>query len=1295
MSTEIAHAYISVSPNMQGFFSDLSRSLGSQSTTNTVSSAINSAVRGVNYSAIGDSASSQFSVSFSDRLKSGLSVATVAAGNILADGFTKIASTIGGGLARGISAADTFRNYGLVLESLGYSADQAQSVIGVLNERLLGLPTSGSDMIKQIQVLTATLGDLDRATSVGLAFNDMLLAAGASYEDTANAQSMFNKMLATGEYTTMRWQSVVSSMPGQMKMLSEHLLGVGASAWDLRDALNDGTVSTDDFLNAMVELDTTGVEGFNNFEKQARAATGGIGTALTNFQTRVGNGWKAIINEIGVEKISATIDSVSTGIRKALENLAKPIGEFSRFVGFDTWADKVTAAFEKFNGAVNFAISGGLKNAIAEFARSIPGFDSFAKAIDRIREVVSQFGDAFRRGMEPAVEGLDTLVGYIKRLGGGAFSHIAKIFDEIGKAVLGVTPTMNSAAPVLEAFSEAVNKVAEFLKASFGDVITILSSAKLAFRDFMGEKWDSSPLTALTDKLKELGDVVSSKVQTLATNLSDIASAIKEFLDSIGASEKINAFLAPLQDLANIGFGDATNVLSSLKDAFNEVANSAHPLFTAFELVKNAVADVVSSVTSTLINISKIGSYSFDKLLRDIDGAVNQLRYKINLVKSFLKIENIGNVGTGTLAIVAGFESIGAAVSVMIGHFAKLGATEAPIGKLGQTVLAIAPPIQGAFSTVSKYVDNFVAKILSAWGLMNKGIIGFSGAGVIMQSIQQGGIFAKLGTEILRAASTLESAWLTVGSKITAGIGKIQPTIAAKFSSVFGEGALAGVTSGFGKISARIAPLLAPVTTAFSGVSTKIKAAFAGLSKMPFLEPLMQKLPTLGLAFGGASSGALGFVSKLLKIVNPVQMVISSFITMIATNEEFRNKVGAVVSSIGSNLLPIFQKLGEILLNVGQAVLPPVMNAFDKLTPIFAEVGLFVLQIVDAILPLISILLDQLSPVLTVIADAIGNLIDAVMPIVETVLTAIISGLQTLLPIVTTVLEFIITIIGTVINVVGSVIAVVVNVVSAVISAVQPVAEFVAGIIQVVIAAIGTVIEVVIGIVTTIAGVVGNIISTVSGFIASVVGFLAGLVNTITSGAQSLMSGIIDTVTNIFNNVTSTVSNMVTTVLDHVGSIPGEIMGFFSNAGNFLVNAGADIINGLISGIQSALGGLWDTVSSIGGTIIELKGPPEYDKVMLVENGHLIMQGLVRGINEGRPMLEKELQSISDSIFVAATDKQLDLNYATDLENRDWKGPMSVKFEINNPVIRETADVDKIMFDIESKLSRISEAALY
>ena len=130
---------------------------------------------------------------------------------------------------------------------------------------------------------------------------------------------------------------------------------------------------------------------------------------------------------------------------------------------------------------------------------------------------------------------------------------------------------------------------------------------------------------------------------------------------------------------------------------------------------------------------------------------------------------------------------------------------------------------------------------------------------------------------------------------------------------------------------------------------------------------------------------------------------------------------------------------------------------------------------------------------------------------------------------------------------------------------------------------------------------------------SSFTGFLGSCVQ----GIIGFFSGLGSTIVNIFNSAANGARNAWNGVVSWFRGLPGSIVGFFGNAGSILYNAGASIISGFLNGLKSMWSNVTGWISGIGDWIKEHKGPPEYDAVMLVNNGRLIMQGFARGLRSG------------------------------------------------------------------------------
>lgn len=271
---------------------------------------------------------------------------SVAAGSLVAKGISKIANSISNNLGRAISRVDTINNFPKVMTALGYSSEEASSSIETIGDALDGLPTALDSAVSDIQKLAATMGNLNKgtinATSVGLALNNMFLAGGKGTEYASRAMEQYNQMLAAGKVDMQSWRSMLDAAPGQLKQLAQTILGANANQMDLYKAIQEGTVSFEQMNEAIVKLNENGGDGFASFEEQARAATGGIGTALENLQTRIAKAIAKVIDHLGSEKIAAMINNFSSG----LTNVADIIINILDFLASNQWIlDGIMAFF--------------------------------------------------------------------------------------------------------------------------------------------------------------------------------------------------------------------------------------------------------------------------------------------------------------------------------------------------------------------------------------------------------------------------------------------------------------------------------------------------------------------------------------------------------------------------------------------------------------------------------------------------------------------------------------------------------------------------------------------------------------------------------------------------------------------------------------------------------------------------------------------------------------------------------------------------------------------------------------
>ena len=237
-----------------------------------------------------------------------------------------IKSTILGNVDAAIKRVDTLSNYSRVMSNLGADSVQANASVQKLSNKLIGLPTTLDDASGAVQRFTSVNSNISRSTDMFLALNNAILAGGASSEIQKSALEQLSQSYAKGKPDMFEWRSAMTAMPAQMKQVAEAMGFVNASA--LGEALRNGKVSMDQFMDTIMKLNTQGINGYQSFEEQARNATGGIATSIANMRTAIVRGMSDVMNTIGQSNIAGFF----TNIAKAINSCIPYVVAFTKVV---------------------------------------------------------------------------------------------------------------------------------------------------------------------------------------------------------------------------------------------------------------------------------------------------------------------------------------------------------------------------------------------------------------------------------------------------------------------------------------------------------------------------------------------------------------------------------------------------------------------------------------------------------------------------------------------------------------------------------------------------------------------------------------------------------------------------------------------------------------------------------------------------------------------------------------------------------------------------------------------------
>lgn len=228
-----------------------------------------------------------------------------------------------------IDRFDTLNKYPVVMQALGYSAEEVDDSMNKLTNGIDGLPTSLDEIVSSAQQLAISTGDLQKGTDTAIALNNAFLASGASAGDASRGAQQYQQMLSKGEVDLQSWRSLLETMPIAMDKVSKSFSDQGVnSANDLYAALKKGDITFDDFNSRLIELN----EGVGGFAELAQKNSAGIRTSFANIKTAVVKGLANVITAIdegmqnaGLGSIAENFDKIKGAVNVAFKAITDSI----------------------------------------------------------------------------------------------------------------------------------------------------------------------------------------------------------------------------------------------------------------------------------------------------------------------------------------------------------------------------------------------------------------------------------------------------------------------------------------------------------------------------------------------------------------------------------------------------------------------------------------------------------------------------------------------------------------------------------------------------------------------------------------------------------------------------------------------------------------------------------------------------------------------------------------------------------------------------------------------------------
>lgn len=757
--------------------------------------------------------------SFGDRVKS--IVAGVGITKVIGASMNVLSSSLDGAINR----FDTMQSYPKVMKSLGFSVEQSQKSVAKLNQSVQGLPTSLADVVTTSKSLSAVTGNIDKATDTTIALNHAFLASGSSSEDASRGLQQYSQMLAKGTVDMQSWRTLQETMAPALTKVAKKLGITSGNANELYEALQNGTITFDQFNDAMIECDTeTG-----GFAETALEASKGVKTSMTNIKSAVQNleqGFMSAMNNMLKSKAMG-------GLVDNLEKIKSKIYDFRNSI-METKDDGLTWDFKP-----------GVMENVSK------AMDWLADRANNAKAMVQQFYDGFMK--TDAVQNAITMFDKIKDAIGNVMDKLqdSKVFEQLGQDI----------GNIIAKVSEVTGKIADFVaNLKTEDVKKFAGAVKLLAGAFVGIK---------------VGSKVSSMIGGVVGSAKSGYSKLKSIMDKIkgiGGTEG-----APTSSPSSSGVPDIGN--ASIQTA-QKTSKAAQIINSAFEGISNVITSVCEGAKGIITGLGEAISTAFQGIGQGIKSALEGVG---TVIESFGTAISTVAQGIGQ-GLATAFTGLGTAIAMvppttwlaLAAAILATGAAMALVGSQGeglQMVLQGVADVVSACGPVIKDVFEGISDVIKSFGETVSGIL---------NSVS--GVIKSIGQSALNAGKGFKQ--LANGIKIITSLNLID--MGASLGAVaVGIGAIATASSGMGDIGAQMMALATALTMIVStqagieSLSATIPSLSDALSSLSGISEPLTVASGAMTAFAGAiapvASSVMATATSLAMLVAVASTISGAF----------------------------------------------------------------------------------------------------------------------------------------------------------------------------------------------------------------------------------------------------------------------------------------------------------------------------------------------------------------------------------------------------------------------------------
>lgn len=728
---------------------------------------------------------------------------------------TKAMGVISNSIGSAVGRADQMNNFPKVMKNLGYSSQDAAASIKKISNALDGLPTTSSAMTGMVQQLAPLTSNLDEATDIALAFNNAMLAGGASTMEQENALTQYTQMLSAGKVDMQAWRSIQAAMPGQLNQVAEAMLGAGKNSNDLYEAMKNGSISFDDFNKKVMELNQNGFGKYASFAQQAKDATQGIGTAMENVKNRVAKAVQKVIEAVGVENIAGAINGFSsqfgkvgdaaasmvTGVKgwfgKAAQ-AAQPLVSIwkSDFGQLGMYLKGLAANAQAFGGSLLDVVTngGGLQNFLTGLNNIISPLVNWWIALTRnVSIFIGTLSDS--GGVQAFLASLSELWKGLTQLGQG-LSDAVTGFLAVGQnggvaASIGqlVGDAFNAAAPFVEKLASTLQSLGDWAIGNGDAIRTIIAGIAGGFAAFKTASLISAAVTALKSfdaaaKIAAAGQWVlnaamnANPIVLVVTAIAALVSALVWFFTQTETGRKAwAAFTSFLSSAWQSVVSFVTGLGQNIANFFTQtIPNAIQSVIQWFQQLPSAIgtalSNLITSIGTWAVSFGQSALQAGQQFLTNLGTFLMQLPGNIwNWLTSTVASVASWAAQMGANALSAGSQflsNVGTFISQLpsnVGSWLS-GAISAAASFVGQMA-------SNAVNAGSRFLSSIGSYISQVPGRIGAGLSGaISAVGSFASSMASGALRAgqQFLSNLVNTLASIPGRMVSIGSQIVQGI---------------------------------------------------------------------------------------------------------------------------------------------------------------------------------------------------------------------------------------------------------------------------------------------------------------------------------------------------------------------------------------------------------------------------------------------------------------------------------------------------------------------------------------------